>query len=72
MLWELHVNCQNVKIFGQANGTLKIFKLLPWLPGPRVVMETQTGGEIRTFFGYGRKNKKLASIKNGFHELKRP
>ena len=27
--WELHINCQNVKIFGQANGTLKIFKLLP-------------------------------------------
>ena len=26
-------------------------------------METQTGGEIRTFFGYGRNNKKLASMK---------
>ena len=26
-------------------------------------METETGGEIRTFFGYGRNNKKLASIK---------
>ena len=39
-----------------------------------VAMETQTGGEIRTFFGYGRNNKKLASTKktNGFHELKRP
>ena len=37
-------------------------------------METQTGGEIRTFFGYGRYDKKLASMKktNGFHELKRP
>ena len=33
VLWELHINCQNVKIIGQANGTLKIFKLLPWLPG---------------------------------------
>ena len=33
----------------------------------RVAMETQTGGEIRTFFGYGRNmimnNKKLASMK---------
>ena len=27
------INCQNVKMFGQANGTLEIFKLLPWLPG---------------------------------------
>ena len=26
-------------------------------------METQTGGEIRVFLGYGRNNKKLASIK---------
>ena len=26
-------------------------------------METQTGGEVRTFFGYGDQNKKLASIK---------
>ena len=26
-------------------------------------METQMGGEIRTFFEYGRNNKKLASIK---------
>ena len=33
MLWERHINCQNVKVFGQANGTLKIFKLLPYLPG---------------------------------------
>ena len=39
-----------------------------------IAMETQTGGEIITFFGYGRNNKKLASIKkaNDFHELKRP
>ena len=29
----------------------------------RVAMETQTGDEIRTFFGYGRNNKKLASTK---------
>ena len=29
----------------------------------RVIMETQTGGEVRKFFGYGDKNKKLASIK---------
>ena len=29
----------------------------------RVAMETQTGGEIRTFFGYGRNNKKLLSMK---------
>ena len=28
-----------------------------------VAMETQTGGEIRTFFGCGRNNKKLASMK---------
>ena len=28
-----------------------------------VAMETQTGGEIGTFFRYGRKNKKLASMK---------
>ena len=27
-------------------------------------METQTGVEVRTFLGYGGKNKKLASIKN--------
>ena len=26
-------------------------------------METQTGSEIRTFFGYGRNDKKLASMK---------
>ena len=26
-------------------------------------METQTGGEIRTCFGYGHNNKKLASMK---------
>ena len=26
-------------------------------------METQTGGEIRTFFGYSRNNNKLASMK---------
>ena len=26
----------------------------------RIAMETQTGGEIRSFFGYGRNNKKLA------------
>ena len=40
----------------------------------RVAMETQTGGEIRTFFGYSRNNKKLASMKetNSFHDLKRP
>ena len=29
----------------------------------RVAMEIQTGGEVRTFFGYGGKNKKLASMK---------
>ena len=29
----------------------------------RVAMETQTGGEIRTFFGYGHDNKKLTSMK---------
>ena len=29
----------------------------------RIAMETQTGGEVRTFFGYGGKNKKLAFIK---------
>ena len=29
----------------------------------RVAMETQTGGEIRTFFEYGRNDKKLASMK---------
>ena len=29
----------------------------------RVAIEIQTGGEIRTFFGYGRNNKKLASMK---------
>ena len=29
----------------------------------RVAIETQTVGEIRTFFGYGRNNKKLASMK---------
>ena len=28
----------------------------------RVAMETQVGGEIRAFFGYGRDNKKLASM----------
>ena len=28
-----------------------------------VAMETQTGGEEMTFFAYGGKNKKLASIK---------
>ena len=28
-----------------------------------IAMETKTGGEIITFFGYGRNNKKLASIK---------
>ena len=28
-----------------------------------VAMETQEGGEIRAFFGYGRNNKKLASMK---------
>ena len=27
-----------------------------------VAMETQTGSEIRKFFGYGRNNKKLASM----------
>ena len=59
---------QNVKMFGQAYGTLKIFVTMV----ARVAKETQTGGEIRKFFGYGRNNKKLASIKNGFHELKRP
>ena len=32
VLWELHINCQSVKMIGQANITLKIFKLLPWLP----------------------------------------
>ena len=43
MLWELHtiINCQNDKVFGQANGTLKVFKSLPSLPGLRVAMETQ-------------------------------
>ena len=29
----------------------------------RVAMETQKGGEIRTFFGYDRNNKKLISMK---------
>ena len=29
----------------------------------RVAMETQTGGEIRKFFGYGHNNKKLAFMK---------
>ena len=33
MLWERDITCQNVKVFGQANGTLKVFKLLHWLPG---------------------------------------
>ena len=28
-----------------------------------IAVETQTGGEIRTYFGYGRNNKKLASMK---------
>ena len=57
MLWELHIKCQNVKMFGQANGTLKIVTMV------LVAMETQTGGEISTFFGYGRNNKKLDSMK---------
>ena len=47
VLWEFHINCQNDKMFGQANGTLKIFKLLPWFAG--VAMETQTGGEGHFF-----------------------
>ena len=29
----------------------------------RVAIKTQTGGEIRTFFGYGRNDKKMASMK---------
>ena len=48
-------------MFGQANGTPKIFKIVTMVA--RVAMETQTGGEIRTFFGYGRNNKKLPSKK---------
>ena len=57
------MNCQKVKMFGQANGTLKIFKLLPWLPG-LPWKHKRADGEVRKFFGYGCKNKKLASIKN--------
>ena len=60
MLWEFHINCQSVTntMFGQANGTLKIVTIVV-----RVAIETQTGGDVRTFFGYDGKNKKLASIK---------
>ena len=62
VLWKLHTNCQNITMFGQANGTLKIFKLFPWLLG--LPWKQQPGGEVRICFRYGRKNKKLASIKN--------
>ena len=48
MPWERHINCQKIKVVGQANGTLQIFKLLPWLPGV-VYIARSTGHLEKTF-----------------------
>ena len=57
VLRELHINCQNVKMFGQANGTLKFLNYYHGCHG------NTNGWRNKDIFGYGRNNKKLASMK---------
>ena len=44
MLWERHINCQNVKVFGQANGMLK--NCYPGYQG----CHGNTSSEVKAFY----------------------